>query len=221
MKAPSLYVFAGLLALAKVNGQIPVSLVYENTYCGGTPSSVVYFPNLQCRDYHIDQCFVDGGYSTAVTCGTGTYKGFTDALFRGTPYLFMETYTDGSNCGYLDAAIVYPLDGLCHAMPSTDFGVQVTLNNDNSATMIEATDGTCSELDYSTSSTIPSDVINSNECLVESMKVWSNVNTGSTTTGATTTVSTNTGQSSGTSAYVVAQTAAIFIAMVAQTVLLI
>lgn len=194
--------------------QVPALKVFATTGCSGGPTIVAFFPSDQCSDYYLDQCYVEGSYSYSVSCAD-SYKEYTESLFGNSPYLFVEMYVDGTSCGSFDTALVYPLDGQCHGMPYSDVGTMVTLNSDKSVTMTLSTDTTCSQMDQSTASTTSSNQINSNVCVEGSLKMYSNVDTGSTTT---TSATTTTGDISAASTYFVAQTAIMLVAVLGQTI---
>ncbi|POM73120.1 Elongation factor 1-alpha [Phytophthora palmivora] len=212
--------------------QAPAVKLYENVECQGTAVFVgfvpdhncddyyldqcfpeegyCFVPDHNCDDYYLDQCFPEEGYSYSISC-TDNYKTFTDNLFGNSPYLFTELYDDDTQCGTLNGAAVHHLDGICHGLLDTDTGVQVTLNTNKSVTILVA-DVTCSQLDSSVSTTIPSSAINSNECF-EDKKFYSNAGTGSNTTTTATT-----GDASAAMTTFVAPTIAILLSVVAQTI---
>ncbi|OWZ17446.1 hypothetical protein PHMEG_0008604 [Phytophthora megakarya] len=138
--------------------------------------------------------------------------------------MLTEMYVEGANCSTLDSAIVYILDGKCHTY--SDFGIQATLNANKSITVHQGVNGTCSETDNSEE--IPSDMINSDECIEDSMKVYSNfgveanttTNSTTNTANSTTNTATNTtaGSTSVASTSAVAPTIAILVSMIAHTI---
>ncbi|KAG6599613.1 TKL/DRK protein kinase, variant [Phytophthora cinnamomi] len=197
--------------------EVPTLKVYENTVCSGKPTTLSFFPDEKCSDYNLDQCYYDGNHGYTVTCAS-SYKAFTDTIFGTTPYLFMELYADGTSCGTFKNALVYSIDGKCHAISDTDTGTKVTLNSDNSITFVQALDTTCTQMNTSTADTITSDKINTNVCVENGMKLYSNVGATSTTTSTTTTTaSTSTGTSDATS-YRIPEIATVLVALGAQVV---
>ncbi|OWZ17445.1 hypothetical protein PHMEG_0008603 [Phytophthora megakarya] len=113
-----------------------------------------------------------------------------------------------TNCTNLDIALVYIVDGKCHTF--TDWGIKVTLNANNSITVLQTTDNTCSHLDQinSVSWNLPRSLINTDECSEEYGRVYSNAEIGSNIT---------TGNSSIAAASFVAPIIAILLSVVAQT----
>ncbi|GMG15125.1 unnamed protein product [Phytophthora fragariaefolia] len=188
MKAPHPSSTTAMIALSAASTnllrvgamQVPTLKVFENTACSGKPTTLAFFPDKSCNDYNLDQCFLDGNHGYTVTCAS-SYKAFTDSIFGSSPYLFMELYADGTSCGTFQSALVYSLDGGCHSIGDTDAGTKVTLNSDNSVTIVQGTDSTCTQLDSSTSDTIASANINNNACFEGGMKLYSNVGSTSTT----------------------------------------
>ncbi|OWZ17361.1 Elongation factor 1-alpha [Phytophthora megakarya] len=166
--------------------QLPAIKVHTDSECGDKPSFVVFLPGESCDDYTLDECMSDDSDNTtsfSVSC-TNNYRTLTDTVFGNTSYLITELYEDGTECGTLVSVVVYTLDGKCHGFSGV--GSQVTLNANNSITVIQDTDGTCTELDYSTLDTIPSDMINSGECFEHSVVVYTNEGANTTTTSTTT-----------------------------------
>ncbi|KAE9008793.1 hypothetical protein PF011_g10567 [Phytophthora fragariae] len=136
----------------RADAQVPTFLVYENSACEGTPSSVAFYGTNYCSNYNLNQCATDGHYSYSITCAYFSTS-YTDTLFADTPYLITQLYT--AYCGSLVGAYVWPLNSdECHPMPpiTGTVGVEVVLNADNSLTTEYATDNTCDDMNHATKS---------------------------------------------------------------------
>ncbi|KAE9110245.1 hypothetical protein PF010_g11236 [Phytophthora fragariae] len=180
----------------RADAQVPTFLVYENSACEGTPSSVAFYGTNYCSNYNLNQCATDGHYSYSITCAYFSTS-YTDTLFADTPYLITQLYT--AYCGSLVGAYVWPLNSdECHPMPpiTGTVGVEVVLNADNSLTTEYATDNTCDDMNHATKVTYPSAMINTGYCVGGNTRFYvrsPTTTTGTTTTGGTTTTTGTTG----------------------------
>ncbi|KAE9178489.1 hypothetical protein PF005_g24061 [Phytophthora fragariae] len=168
----------GGLKRSAPSGLMTAIAIYERS-CEEIPLQVLAFPDSTCEAtaMGIDGCndWSDNWFYYSSNCIVDSTD-FTASKFRDAPYLLVEKYAEGTNCGAQLYAIAYRSDSDCHPSGFDKTHFRVSLNENNSVTIATFPSGLCRDSDAETTYvTVGSSYINTSACFNGTIRLSANL----------------------------------------------
>ncbi|KAE9273122.1 hypothetical protein PF008_g29924, partial [Phytophthora fragariae] len=168
----------GGLKRSAPSGLMTAIAIYERS-CEEIPLQVLAFPDSTCEAtaMGIDGCndWSDNWFYYSSNCIVDSTD-FTASKFRDAPYLLVEKYAEGTNCGAQLYAIAYRSDSDCHPSGFDKTHFRVSLNENNSVTIATFPSGLCRDSDAETTYvTVGSSYINTGACFNGTIRLSANL----------------------------------------------
>ncbi|RLN06480.1 hypothetical protein BBJ28_00019562 [Nothophytophthora sp. Chile5] len=172
------YSLGGLDGTTSMNRNLVVA-VYDESSCDAVPVQVVVTNQLVCTPPSAPVCDkkrVGGNTVYQSHDCIDDYTEFASSKFGKAPYIVVENYRNGSNCGTKDGVTVYLADGLCHpsASDGTSFKIQASFGGSVTFTTYPTASCNDSEADYYT---VGSKYINTQVCYEGTWRLYADMTT--------------------------------------------
>ncbi|RLN15374.1 hypothetical protein BBJ28_00007890 [Nothophytophthora sp. Chile5] len=168
----------GMGGIPSMNRNFAVA-VYDESSCDAVPVQLVVTNQLVCTPPSAPVCDkkrVGGNTLYQSHDCIDDYAGYASSKFGKAPYIAVENYRNGSNCGTKDGVTVYLADGLCHpsASDGTSFKIQVSFGGSVTLAIYPTASCSDSEADYYT---VGSKYINTQVCYEGTWRLYADMTT--------------------------------------------
>ncbi|KAE8979329.1 hypothetical protein PR003_g25811 [Phytophthora rubi] len=164
----------GGLKRSAPSGLMTAIAIYERS-CKEVPLQVLAFPDSTCEATEGCNDWSDNWFNYGSNCIVDS-TGFTASKFRDAPYLLVEKYAEGTNCGAQLYAIAYRSDSDCHPSGFDKTHFRASLNENKSVTIATFPSGLCRDSDAeATYVTVDSSYINTGACFNGTARIYANL----------------------------------------------